>query len=130
VVAGHGRLLAARQLGLSKVPTISLEHLRPAQVKAFAIADNKLAENAPRDDRLLGQQLRELSGLDLDFSLDVTGFEIGEIDLLIEGVEQRPDEDDVVPEPVSGPAVCRPGDLWQLGPHRLYCGNALEDDAY
>jgi DNA modification methylase len=130
VVAGHGRVLAARQLGLSDVPTISLEHLTPAQAKAFAIADNKLAENATWDDGLLGQQLRELSGLDLDFSLDVTGFEIGEIDLLIEGVDQRPDEDDVVPEPVSGPAVCRLGDLWQLGPHRLYCGNALEDGAY
>src|ERR1700693_2736844 len=87
VIAGHGRLLAARQLGLSDVPTISLEHLSPEQAKAFAIADNRLTEIATWDDRLLGEQLHELSELNLDFSLDVTGFDIPDIDLLIEGVD-------------------------------------------
>jgi DNA modification methylase len=130
VIAGHGRLLAARQLGLPDVPTISLEHLTPAQAKAFAITDNRLTEIATWDDRLLGEQLRELSELDLNFSLDVTGFEIGEIDLLIEGVAPEADPADEVPRPQPGPAVCRPGDLWQLGPHRIHCGSAIEEEAY
>ena len=130
VIAGHGRLLAARQLGFSEVPTISLEHLTPAQARAFAIADNRLAEIATWDDRLLGAQLHELSELDLDFSLDVTGFEIGEIDLLIEGATPQADPDDEVPRPPPGPAVCHAGDLWQLGPHRIHCGSAIEEGAY
>ncbi len=130
VIAGHGRLLAARQLGLPDVPTISLEHLTPVQAKAFSITDNRLTEIATWDDRLLGEQLRGLSELDLNFSLDVTGFEIGEIDLLIEGAAPQADPADEVPRPQPGPPVCRPGDLWQLGPHRIYCGNAIEEDAY
>src|ERR1700704_6354302 len=94
VIAGHGRLLACRQLGRREVPTISLEHLSEAQARTFMIADNRLTEIARWDDRLLGEQLRELSEIDLDFSLEVTGFEIGEIDLLIEGVAPQPDNDD------------------------------------
>jgi ParB-like chromosome segregation protein Spo0J len=83
VIAGHGRLLAARQLGLQRVPTIALEHLNPEQAKAFAIADNRLGELSTWDDRLLGERFRELSRLNL--SLDVTGFQIPKIELLIEG---------------------------------------------
>jgi len=113
-----------------KVATISLEHLSPEQAKAFAIADNRLTEIATWDDRLLGEQLSVLSELDLDFSLDVTGFEIGEIDLLIEGTTPQPDNDDELPSPQQGPAICRPGDLWLLGPHRIYCGSALDEKAY
>jgi len=130
VIAGHGRLMAARQLGLARVPTIRLEHLSPEQAKAFAIADNRLTEIGTWDDRLLGEQLRELSEVDLDFSLDVTGFDIPKIDLLIEGVAAEPDTADAVPSPRPGLAVSRPGDLWQLGPHRLYCGSAIEESAY
>src|SRR6267154_1879677 len=120
VIAGHGRLLAARQLGLSQLPVISVEHLTPAQANAFAIADNRLTEIATWDDRLLGEQLRALSELDLDFSLDVTGFEIGEIDLRIEGLAPQQDDDGEVPAQQPGPTVCRSGDLWLLGPHRMY----------
>jgi DNA modification methylase len=130
VIAGHGRLLAARQLGLSDVPTISLEHLSPEQARAFAIADNRLTEIATWDDRLLGEQLRGLSELNLDFDLQVTGFEIGEIDFLIQGPAAEADPDDDVPRQEPGPAVCRPGDLWQLGRHRIYCGSAIEEQAY
>ena len=130
IIAGHGRVEAARRLGLSEVPTIRLEHLTPAQATAFAIADNRLTEIATWDDRLLGEQLRELGALDLDFSLDVTGFEIGEIDFLIEGTAPPPDNDNEIPAPQPGPAICQPGDLWVLGPHRVYCGNALEESAY
>jgi hypothetical protein len=130
IVAGHGRLLAARQLGLPQIPTIRLEHLSPAQAQAFAIADNRLTEIATWDDRLLGETLRELSVLDLDFSLEVTGFEIAEIDLLIEGTAPQTDSADEVPPPQPGPAVSKPGDLWLLGPHRVYCGSALDEHAF
>ncbi len=81
VIAGHGRLLAAQLLGLTEVPTIKLEHLTQAQARALMIADNRLTENAVWDDRLLAEQLKELSVLDLDFDLEATGFEMGEIDL-------------------------------------------------
>ena len=81
VIAGHGRLLACRELGWGEVPTLCLDHLSPAQARAFMIADNRLSEIAGWDDRLLAEQLKDLSLLGLDFSLEVTGFEIGEIDL-------------------------------------------------
>jgi hypothetical protein len=132
VIAGHGRLLACRLLGRNEVPTISLEHLSEAQARAFMIADNRLTEIASWDDRLLGEQLRELSELNLEFSLEVTGFEMAEIDLFIEGAADTPQPDpDDVPRPVaSGPAVTRPGDTWLLGPHRIHCGSALDEAAY
>jgi ParB-like chromosome segregation protein Spo0J len=130
VIAGHGRLSAARQLGFSEVPTISLGHLTPAQARAFAIADNRLTEIATWDAKLLGEQLRELSEFDLNFDIEVTGFEIGEIDLLIGNTAPQADPDDEAPRPVPGPAICRPGDLWQLGRHRIHCGSAIEEEAY
>jgi DNA modification methylase len=130
VIAGHGRLLAARQLGFAEVPTISLEHLTPEQARAFAIADNRLTEIATWDENLLGQQLRELSELDLTFSIEVTGFEIGEIDLLIENTARKEDAADHLPKPAPGPAICHPGDVWQLGRHRILCGSAIEEHAY
>src|SRR5271156_2650598 len=89
VIAGHGRILACRQLGLSEVPVIRLERLTEAQVHAFTIADNRLTENSVWDDKLLAEQLHELSLLDLDFSLGATGFEMGEIDLRIEGLNPQ-----------------------------------------
>ncbi|HYU11096.1 MAG TPA: ParB N-terminal domain-containing protein, partial [Stellaceae bacterium] len=132
VIAGHGRLLACRELGRAEVPTISLEHLTKAQARAFMIADNRLTEIATWDDRLLGEQLRELSELNLDFSLELTGFDMAEIDLLIEGASAtpEPDPDDVPLAIGSGPAVTRPGDTWLLGLHRIHCGSALDEAAY
>ncbi len=127
VVAGHGRLLACRHLGWSEVPTIRLDHLDAAQRRAFAIADNRLNETSTWDDRLLAQQLKDLSVLDLDFSLESTGFEMGEIDLRIESLN-APDEAETEPVEtlVEGPAVSKTGDLWLLGNHRVLCGSALE----
>src|SRR5256885_6341830 len=87
VIAGHGRLLACRELGWSEVPTLCLDHLTPAQARAFAIADNRLTEIATWDDRLLAQELKELSLLRLDFNIEVTGFEMGEIDFRIASLE-------------------------------------------
>jgi DNA modification methylase len=134
VIAGHGRVLAARKLGLREVPTICLAHLTETQRRAFQIADNRLTENASWDERLLGAQLKALAEVNLEFSLEVTGFAMAEIDLAIEGLapatEGEDDPADAVAHPPSGPPVSRAGDLWLLGPHRVYCGNALDEHAY
>ena len=134
IIAGHGRVLACQRLGWSEVPTIRLDHLTEAQARAFMIADNRLTENSVWDDRLLAEQLEALAALDLDFSLEVTGFEIGEIDLRIEQIssssEDRNDRADRLPEPINGPSVSHPGDLWILNEHRVLCGSALEQTAY
>jgi ParB-like chromosome segregation protein Spo0J len=126
VIAGHGRLQAARKLGWDTVPTIRLSHLTDAQRTAFLIADNRLTENSSWDEQMLGEQLKFLSELELDFDLEAIGFEVPEIDLLIDGLSAVPeaDPDDRVPD-VSGSAVTVSGDLWQLGKHRVLCGNSL-----
>jgi DNA modification methylase len=130
VVCGHGRLLACRELGMTEVPTLCLDHLTPAQARAFMIADNRLAEIATWDDQLLAQQLRDLAVSGIDFSLEVTGFEMAEIDLRISSLEDQPARDpdpaDVLAEVSSGPPVSEIGDLWLLGRHRLLCGSALD----
>src|SRR5439155_15291563 len=94
------------------------------------IADNKLAQLAGWDDALLGEQLRLLSEMRLDFNLELTGFDIAEIDALIEGPATGTDRADEMPGRVEGPAVCRPGDLWLLDRNRIYCGSALDEAAY
>ena len=112
------------------MPTLCLDHLTPAQARAFMIADNRLTEIATWDDRLLAEQLKELSLLDLDFSLELTGFEMGEIDLRIASLEETPepadDPADAVPALPAGPPLTKQGDLWRLGEHRVLCGNALD----
>ena len=134
VLSGHARILACKYLGLTEVPTICLDHLTPSQAKAFMITDNRLTENADWDDRLLGELLKELSLEDLDFSIEVTGFDMGEIDLRIQGLsevsESEHDPADVLPTDQPGIRVSSPGDLWLLNDHRVYCGNSLEDVAY
>ncbi len=119
VIAGHGRIMACQQLGWTEVPTIALEHLSEAQARAFMIADNRLTENSTWDERLLAEQLKELSAIDLDFSLEATGFEVGEIDLRIENL--KPDHDkeedpaDQLAAIPAGPLVSQAGDLFLLG---------------
>ena len=134
VISGHGRLAACRALGLAEVPTLRLDHLSPAQLRAFMIADNRLTELAQWDDRLLAQQLKDLSLLGLDFSLEVTGFEMAEIDLRIESLDnlREPDDDpaDDLPELPASPPVSKIGDLWMLGNHRALCGSALDAAAF
>jgi ParB-like chromosome segregation protein Spo0J len=133
VIAGHGRLFACRELGWTEVPTLRLDHLTPEQARVFMIADNRLTEIAAWDDRLLAQQLKDLSLLGLDFSLELTGFEMGEIDLRIASLEDEPDPADdpadAVPELPARPPLSKIGDLWLLGPHRVLCGNALDPEA-
>jgi len=124
IVAGHGRLLAARQLGLKNVPVLVLDHLSPVQRRAYLLADNKLAERATWDKEMLAGELKAL--LDDDFSLAVMGFDDAELEAIlgagIHGFGGAVDEDSV-PEPPDNP-VTKPGDLWILGDHRLLCGDA------
>ena len=131
IIAGHGRVEAAKLVGMSDVPTVRVDHLTPAQIRAYVIADNKLAENAGWDRELLTLELQELS-VDLNFDVTITGFETAEVDLLIgELGEETPDEADQVPEiDRSVPAVSRAGDRWQIGNHVLLCGDALDENNY
>jgi ParB-like chromosome segregation protein Spo0J len=131
VIAGHGRVLAAKHLGLTEVPTIRLDHLTEAQRRAFMIADNRLTEIAVWDDRLLAEQLKELASVDLDFDIEATGFDLGEIDFRIESLLAPASEPTEPPIPVvSGPAVSQAGDLWLLREHRVLCGSALDAASY
>jgi DNA modification methylase len=133
ILAGHGRLEACKLLRIREVPTILLEHLTEAQARAFLIADNRLTENAEWDNRLLGEQLKILSEAELDFSLEATGFEMGEIDLFIENlsppIEGEEDPADALPEPYTT-QVSQIGDIWKLGKHRVLCGDALNGRSY
>lgn len=127
VIAGHGRLAAAQTLGLTQVPTLQVDWLSPEQQRAYVLADNRLAEKAGWDKELLALELGELSDFEIDITL--TGFDLREIELIMDAGDSPVTEDDV-PVVETGPAVCRPGDLWQLGRHRLLCGDALDHASY
>ena len=132
IVAGHGRVEAAKLLGIEKVPTIRLEDLNEAEIRAYVIADNRLAENAGWDRELLAIELQGLIELELDFDVTITGFEMPEIDILIGelDVDEEDDPADEVPEVSAGPPVTRLGDIWCIGKHRLICGDSTDPDAY
>lgn len=128
IIAGHGRVMAARQLGLSEVPCIRLAHLTDAQKRAYVIADNKLALNAGWDDALLALELRELA--EMDFDLHLTGFDDDEISKLLDlelGEGERQGDADAVPEVRPDP-ISKPGDVWVLGRHRVMCGDSTSID--
>jgi DNA modification methylase len=130
IVAGHGRVRAAELLRLSEVPTIRLENLSADQVRAYVIADNRLAEKAGWDKSILAIELQNLLTIDSDFDVTITGFEIPEIDLLLTTDHGKADPDDDYEITKIGEAVTRPGDLWQLGRHRLLCGSAIEQASF
>jgi ParB-like chromosome segregation protein Spo0J len=129
VIAGHGRVLAARSEGLAQVPTITLEHLTDGQARAFLIADNKLNENSRWNKRLLAEQLKRLLEVELDFDIDVTGFELGEIEMLIEGldlsIDGKSDPADTVPETGDAVQASRPGSLPLIRRQRIFCWQCL-----
>ncbi|RYH07050.1 DNA methyltransferase [Tropicimonas sp. IMCC6043] len=136
IIAGHGRLEAAKALGLTTVPTVVADHLSPAEVRALRIADNRLAELSDWNEEALQIEFADLMDLsldgDLDFSLDITGFETPEIDIIIGGVgeaESTPSETVEEPDPAK-PVITQAGDLWVLGDHRILCGNSLEEASY
>ena len=124
ILAGHGRLLAARKLGLAEVPVIRFEHLSEAQKRAYIVADNQIALQAGWDDALLAEELAWLR--DERFDLDLVGFDASELERLLalaDGEAASDEAEDEVPEPPEDP-VSKPGDLWVLGNHRLLCGDA------
>jgi DNA modification methylase len=134
VLAGHGRLLAATLLDMVEVPTVSIEYLTEHEVRAFALADNKLTENSQWDRKLLAEQLKMLCEAELDFSVDVTGFEMDAVDVLVEGLTAAPkgncDPADALPETTTAAPVSEPGDVWLLGRHRVLCGNSLDESSF
>jgi hypothetical protein len=130
VVIGHGRVLAAKKLGMPRIPVVEIRHLSPAQLKAFRIADNRLGQNAHWDERLLGESLLELKELDRDFDLSITGFSLPEIDLAIQKLSEPVVEDIDDASSETGVQVCQLGDVWELGGHHVHCGDATSEAAF
>jgi DNA modification methylase len=132
IIAGHGRVAAAKLLGLAAVPTLRLSHLSPAEKRAYVIADNKLAQNAGWDRETLAIELQGL--INLDFDVELTGFEAPEIDLVFEDADRANAEnngpEDEIPPPHPDTCTTRLGDVWILGKHRIICGSALNDSDY
>ncbi len=130
IVAGHGRLAAAQKLELDSVPVVVLDHLTPTQRRALIIADNRIAENAGWDDVMLRIELQSLQ--EDGFNLDITGFDADALAEIMAGEETTVDgqtDDDAVPEVPVTP-ISRPGDVWELGNHRLLCGDATDPASY
>ena len=131
IIAGHGRVEAAKLLKLQAVPTIRLSHLTETEKRAYVLADNKLALNSGWDREMLAIEVKHL--LEIGFDPEPIGFETPELDLIVDEAEARdndPAPEDVVELPVKRPAVSEPGDLWRLGKHRLYCGDARAAESY
>lgn len=133
IIAGHGRVAAAKQLGWAEVPTLRVEHLNETEKRAYILADNRLAEEAGWDQEMLAIELQGL--IEVDFSIELAGFDTAEVDFVLDAQAEAnaPDQnidDEVPPIPASGDAVTRPGDLWQLGPHRLLCADATIAESY
>ncbi len=128
ILAGHGRLLAAKMLGIDQVPCVRLEGMTADQKRAYVLADNKLALNAGWDEELLALELQGLMEIDLDFDIGITGFSIAEIDGLMDGLSPEDAGDpeaDRIPPDNGKPPTTRLGDIWELGLHRLICGDSL-----
>ena len=131
VIAGHGRIEAAKLLGMATVPVLRLEHMTEAEKRAYVIADNRLAELAGWDNDLLALELVAVAELDSEFDLALTGFDVAEIEALLNGLESGEQQEE---EPVQideqAPVVSRVGDMWQLGDHALVCGDATDPEVY
>jgi len=130
ILAGHGRVMAAREEGIKEVPCVLVEHLTEAQKKAYILADNRLAMDAGWDDEMLALELENLK--ELDFDMDLTGFDAAEIDELFSNIHDKDVQDDdfdvdaaLAEEPIS-----KQGDIWLLGRHRLICGDSTKAEIY
>lgn len=128
ILAGHGRLAAARKLGLTKVPCVKESHLTETQRRAYIIADNKLSLNAGWDEDILAIELSELQGA--DFDLDLLGFDESELDSIFEDDKEVEDDDFDVEEELNKPRFSKAGDIWTLGRHRLICGDSTKEETY
>jgi DNA modification methylase len=130
IIAGHGRLAAAQRLGLAEVPVVVLDHLTPTQRRALIIADNRIAENSGWDTELLRLEIDALR--DDDFDVSITGFDADALSDLLDGEETDQTgqtDDDQIPEVQENP-ISKPGDVWILGPHRVFCGDATKTESY
>jgi DNA modification methylase len=130
IIAGHGRVEAAKLLGMEEVPTIRLENLTKDQIRAYVIADNRIAEKAGWDKSILAIELQHLLTIDSNLDITITGFEVPEIDLVLSQAVAEPDPDDKFEIDQTNRAVSTTGDLWVLGKHRILCGNALDENCY
>jgi DNA modification methylase len=129
IIAGHGRVEAAKLLNLKTIPTVRLSHLSETEKKAYILADNRLAEKAGWDNDLLAIELQGL--VDLGFDVLLTGFEPAEVDIIIEGIGDESEQpENSLPEAANGPAVSRLGDVWILGKHTLVCGDSTDAATY
>lgn len=128
ILAGHGRLAAARKLGLKQVPCVKESHLTETQRRAYIIADNKLSLNAGWDDEILAIELSELQGA--DFDLDLLGFDESELVSIFEDDKEVEDDDFDVEEELNKPCFSKAGDIWTLGRHRLICGDSTKEETY
>lgn len=129
IIAGHGRWLAARELNLTTIPVIRLTHLTDYQKRLYRIADNKLTENGEWDTDLLKLEFEEIEALNLDLDLNITGFETGEIDVILNHIpaSEKLNNIPLIPE---NEIVSTPGSVWTLGNHKIICGNSLESDTF
>ncbi|MAF68665.1 MAG: DNA methylase N-4 [Micavibrio sp.] len=130
ILAGHGRLLAARQMDLESVPCLRATSMSEAQKRAYIIADNKLTENGGWDNELLIEEFQYLESLDLDFDLSITGFETAEIDILLSDEKENKDDDNIPDVDETGHAITSTGDVWLLGKHKVICGDSLKSETY
>ena len=128
IIAGHGRAEAAKLLNISKVPTVRLSHLSDDEKRAYILADNRLAEKAGWDREIVLTELQHL--VEIGFDLDLTGFEAAEVDLFMSDLSDEQAKEDAAPAYAKGPVVSRPGDLWFLGKHVLFCGDARDARSY
>src|SRR5215468_9491116 len=135
IIAGHGRVEAAKLLNMQRVPALRLSHLSDAERRAYILADNKLAQNAGWDRELLALELQGL--IDLDFDVELTGFSLGEAEIVLDESRESaldgadPAAEDTIPVyEGDGSTVSRPGDRWILGRHQLICADARDADAY
>ena len=130
IIAGHGRVTAARDIGIRDVPAIILSHLTDAQKRAYRIADNKLTELGKWSIELLNLEFSELSNLNMDFNLEITWFDTAEIDLILDGDWASGPKADAVPALTDEDRRCHWGDIWKLGRHTIVCGDALMAESY
>lgn len=131
VVAGHGRIEAAKLIGMTSVPVLRLEHMTEAEKRAYVIADNRLAELAGWDNNLLALELSAITELDGEFELALTGFDAAEIEALLNGLDTEPSSaEDGAEIDEQAPVVSRVGDMWQLGEHIVICGDATDPAVY
>lgn len=129
IVAGHGRYAAARLLGMDRIPAIRLEGLSPDQIRAYALADNRLAEKAGWDKAILEIELQHLVTIE-NLDVTVTGFDVAEIDLSLQRPNNKRNRNGFIRRSESGPAISKSGDIWLLGDHRVVCGSSLEPMSY